>query len=127
DSDGARYLNAGGLIVPAAFTPPCNPGGYLVFNNPPPMGGPVLDSLDVNPAAPNGNPPNIPILPDPSSAPAIFRPQGFVSCATQPCNMVGDNVGLWINLDAALGTFNPGDTGTFAYTLEATDDPQPLP
>lgn len=119
DSDAVRYRNILNDEIIVHFS--CL--GSLVFGNPLPMGARYLDSIHSDDFGFNGNSPNIRILLDSSLTPEQFTPQGFLSVSTDPNN---DNVGLWIHFDATASMFNAGDSGSFTFTVEATDDPSGL-
>ena len=119
DSDGARYLAAGGERRQAFYTE-LNTG--WIFPNPSPMGDIWLDALHSDDLSWQGNTPNFRLALDTLPAEGTITPQGWISATLDPDQ---DNVGLWLHNDLTTD-WQTGQSASISYWILAQDDiPEP--
>ena len=131
DSDGALYRDVNDALRFVSFADFSGANcGQLFFSAPEPLSSssPWVEVLHRDDLGWQGNTPNTIIYVNNASLVEPTTPQGIMSCP-QPSGVPDpndDNVGMWINHDAAPLSFNIGDTGSIDYTLIAQDNPFPF-
>jgi len=120
DSDGALYVGTDEKIRVANFSPGvCN---GTIFPSPSKLSSntPWVEVLHRNDESWQGNTPNtIFQLTSPGFANRTIA-QGYIVCTSDPND---DNVGVWVNDEAAPMTFSNGNTGSINFILISKDDP----
>ena len=124
DSDGALYVDRDENIQVVNFSEVgCN---TIVFPTHQGISSvtPWVEVLHRDDASWQGNTPNTIFQLNTVSLAAQTTMQGYIECTADPND---DNVGVWLNNDAAPTLFNVGDAGSIDYTLIAQDDPREPP
>jgi len=120
DSDGAQYVdstNTERLVEFAGFG--CDKS---IFSSPLPLASlnPWVQLRHSDDAGWQGNTPNTIVRLADSTLAGQTVPQGYITRSSDPNN---DNVGLWLNNEAAPVSFSIGMSGKVDYTLAAQDNP----
>jgi hypothetical protein len=124
DSDGALYVDGSEKIRLADFSAVgCNTTLFPEHQGISSI-TPWVQVLHRDDASWQGNTPNTIFQLNTVTLADQTTMQGYIDCTSDPND---DNVGVWLNNDAAPASFNIGDAGSIDYTLIAQDDPREPP
>lgn len=117
DADAARYIGRDGNVTNRNFLDLL--ASQFIFTNPQPMGQPWLECAHTDDQGWQGNTPNVRIKLE-DIVLQECTPQGWFNLDTNPNN---DNIGLWVNYDAAAPNWSVGDKKTISYWVVAQNNP----
>ena len=124
DSDGALYVDRNEKIQIANYSEVgCD---TTLFASPQGISSntPWVEVLHRDDTSWQGNTPNTIFQLNTVSLADQTTLQGYIACTSDPND---DNVGVWVNNDAAPTLFNIGDVDSIDYTLIAQDNPKEPP